>query len=142
MGNAGRDAECRTLSDKKTKVATVSIATTQRGFTRKDGSSVEPRTDWHTVVLWRSLATYAEKYIKKGDLLQVVGELRNRNWTDKDGVKHYTTEIMGTNVMLLSGAKKEEKMPEEKAPQSPLIKDEQYPQDFEGQERDKDELPF
>lgn len=140
MGNAGRDAECRTLSDGKTKVATVSIATTQRGFTRKDGSTVEPRTDWHTVIMWRRLATLAEKYIKKGDPVQVIGELRNRNWTDKDGTKHYTTEIMASDVILLSGAKKEEKMPEEKEPHSPLIKEEQYPQNFEGTE--SEEIPF
>lgn len=142
LGNAGRDTECRTLSDGKTKVATLSIATTQRGFTRRDGSKVEQRSDWHTVVLWRNLAAYAEKYIKKGDLVQVIGELRNRNWTDKDGSKHYTTEIMASEIMLLSGAKKEERMPEEKTPSAPLIKEEQYPQKYEGTESESEELPF
>lgn len=143
IGNAGRDAEVREIKD-GAKVATITVATSQKGFTRKNGSKVEPRTDWHTVTLWRQLAEYAGAYVKKGDLLHITGELRNRTYEDKNGVRRYVTEIMATSLMILSGARREEGVKENATREDvPQISEEQYRQQFEGSEEEKEgEIPF
>jgi single-strand DNA-binding protein len=51
-------------------------------------------------VLWRGLAKVAEQYVKKGTQLYIEGELQTRSW-EKDGVKHYTTEIIANDMQLL-----------------------------------------
>jgi single-strand DNA-binding protein len=58
-------------------------------------------TDWHTVVLWRSLADLAGKYLQKGSLVYVEGKLKTRNYDDKDGNKRYVTEVVAEQIILL-----------------------------------------
>lgn len=64
LGNVGKEPEIRMAGEHK--VATFSVATTERGFTKRDGTKVEDKTDWHNVVAWRGLADIIEKYVKKG----------------------------------------------------------------------------
>jgi len=98
IGNAGNDPEFKTLQD-GTPVAKLALATTET-FRLKTGET-QPRTDWHTIILWRGLAGLAKEYVKKGSLLYVEGKLRNRQYEDKDGVKKYVTEIVAEQVILL-----------------------------------------
>lgn len=146
VGNVGRDAECRTISDGATKVANIAVATTQRGYTRKSGEVVEPRTEWHKVVLWRHLAEVAEKYVKKGTQVQVIGELRTREYQDKDGQTRYTTEIMASQLLLLGKASQKGEgasaQPTTPATPAPEQKKVEHQQPFEGSSADMDELPF
>jgi single-strand DNA-binding protein len=98
IGNAGKEPEYKTLQD-GTSVAKLAIATTET-YRLKNGE-MQSRTDWHTIILWRGLATFANQYIHKGSLLYIEGKLRNRQYEDKDGQKKYVTEVVGDQVVLL-----------------------------------------
>ena len=98
VGNLGKDPEVRTVTSGAT-VARFSVATSE-SYTNKEGQKIE-NTEWHNVVLWRGLATVAEKYLKKGNKVYIEGKLRNRQYEDKDGNKKYTTEVEATDMLLL-----------------------------------------
>ncbi|MCC8176748.1 MAG: single-stranded DNA-binding protein, partial [Bacteroidales bacterium] len=97
-GNVGKDPVVREVNGHK--VATFSLATTERGYTRKDGTEVPERTDWHSVVAWSHLANLAEKAIRKGSRLLVEGHIRYSTYDDAQGVKRYRTDIVADNIEL------------------------------------------
>lgn len=99
VGNVGIDPEVRSLEN-GTKVARVRLATTERIFDRQANETKE-HTEWHTVTLWRGLADIVDRYVHKGSQIYVEGRLRTREWTDKDGNKRYTTEILADSMNLL-----------------------------------------
>lgn len=99
IGNVGRDPEVRYVTD-NVPVASFTLATTKRGYKTQDGKEVPEKTEWHNIVVWRGLAKVAEQYVKKGAQLYIEGELQTRNW-EKDGVRHYTTEIIASDMQLL-----------------------------------------
>ena len=101
IGNVGRDPEVRYL-DNGVAVATLTLATSERGYTLQNGTQVPERTEWHNVVLWRGLAEVAEKYVHKGDKLYIEGKLRTRSYDDQNGVKRYVVEIFADNMEMLS----------------------------------------
>ena len=92
------------------RVARVSLATTERGFVKKDGTKVEDRTEWHSLVFFGSITTVIEKYVKKGELISVRGSIHYDKYEDKDKIVRYTTEIRCSELELL-GSKKEEAAP-------------------------------
>lgn len=97
VGNVGRDPETRHL-DKGVAVANFSLATTEN-YTAKTGEKVST-TEWHNIVAWRGLAEVVEKYVKKGSQLYIEGRIRTRTY-EKDGIKHYTTEIFADTLQML-----------------------------------------
>ena len=99
VGNVGLDPEVRAL-DSGVKVARLRLATTERYFDKQTNEAKE-LTEWHTVTLWRNLADVVDKYVHKGSQLYIEGSLRTREWTDKDNIKRYTTEIMADDMKLL-----------------------------------------
>lgn len=101
IGNVGRDPEVRYL-DGGVAVATLTLATTERGYTLQNGTQVPERTEWHNIVLWRGLAEVAEKYVRKGSKIYVEGKLRTRSYDDQNGVKRYVVEIFADNMEMLS----------------------------------------
>ncbi|MDR0745121.1 MAG: single-stranded DNA-binding protein [Mediterranea sp.] len=101
LGNVGRDPEVRYL-DSGIAVATMSLATSERGYTLANGTQVPERTEWHNLVLWRGLAETAEKYVHKGDKLYVEGKIRTRSYDDQAGNKRYVTEIFVENMEMLT----------------------------------------
>jgi single-strand DNA-binding protein len=111
FGNTGKDPEVKTIGENK--VAKFSLAT--QSF-RKD-SNGNKVTDWHNIVCWSKLADLAEKWIKKGSSLIIEGEIQYRDYTDKDGVKKYITEIMATSIHF--AGKKESDSKQEQAKQEP-----------------------
>jgi single-strand DNA-binding protein len=100
LGNVGKDPEVRDF-DNGGAVANFSLATTERGYTAANGTQVPDRTEWHNIVLWRSLAEFAEKYVKKGSKLYVEGKIRTRTYDDASGNKRYITEVWGDTMELL-----------------------------------------
>lgn len=98
VGNVGKDPEVATL-DGGVKVAKFSLATTD--IFKDDKGQSHSHTEWHSIVLWRSLADLAEKYIRKGSLLYIEGKNRTRSYDDKQGIKRYVTEIVGEEVVFL-----------------------------------------
>ena len=104
IGNVGQEPDVRDL-DNGTKVANFSIATSERGYTLKNGTQVPERTEWHNIVVWRGLAEVVEKYVTKGDKLYIEGKIRTRSYEDKQGVKRYVTEVYADNLEMLGSPK-------------------------------------
>ena len=100
VGNVGKDPEVRYL-DNNVRVANLTLATTERGYTLQNGTQVPERTEWHNLVLWRGLAEVAEKYVRKGTQLYVEGKIRTRTYDDKTGVRRYVTEIYVDDMQML-----------------------------------------
>ncbi len=117
IGNVGRDPEIRYFEADQC-VASFTLATTERGYTLPNGTSVPDHTDWHNIVLFKALAKYAEKYIHKGDKLYIEGRLRHRSYDDKKGIRRYVTEIYGDNLEWLSAPRKIESESVEKEDES------------------------
>jgi single-strand DNA-binding protein len=107
VGNVGRDPETRHL-DKGVAVSNFSLATTE-SYIAKTGEKVS-NTEWHNIVAWRGLAEVVEKYVKKGSQLYIDGRLRTRMY-EKDGVKHYTTEIYADTIQLLGKREGQSEIP-------------------------------
>ena len=99
IGNVGSDPDVRYL-DRGDVIASFNLATTERGYTMQNGTVVPDKTDWHSIVLWRNLATWAERSIRKGMKLYVEGKLQTRTW-EKDGQRRQKTEIIADNVQIL-----------------------------------------
>jgi single-strand DNA-binding protein len=69
-------------------------------WTDQKSGQKQQKAEYHTVILWRKLAEIAKQYLTKGNLLLVEGRLQTRNWQDKNGVKHWTTEIIAENMQM------------------------------------------
>src|SRR6185295_10235805 len=89
IGHLGHDPELRYTS-KGTAVLNLRMATSRR-WRDRDSDEVKERTEWHRVVLFGKRAETLGEYAKKGTQLYVEGSLQTRDWTDRDGVKRYTT---------------------------------------------------
>ena len=100
VGNVGADPEIKTL-DSGVKVARVRLATTERIFDKTTNEATE-HTEWHSVVLWRALADVADKYVRKGSKLYIEGKISYREWTDRDGIKRYSTDITADEMKMLN----------------------------------------
>jgi single-strand DNA-binding protein len=101
IGRLGKDPEVR-YTTTGGSVATFSIATNEN-WTDKNGQKQE-RTEWHRIVAWGKLGEICGQYLSKGREAFVEGRLQTREWTDKEGHKRYTTEIVASNVQFLGGA--------------------------------------
>lgn len=131
VGRVGKEVETTHL-DSGLTVAKFSMATNEV-YKDKDGNKKE-NTEWHQVVLWRKLAEVAEQYVKKGDLLYIEGKVKTRSWDDKDGKKHYSTEVVGDSMQMLGGKK------ENTQQDAPMPKEKDIPNDQPG--ADENDLPF
>lgn len=100
IGNLGRDAELRSTPSGQS-VANFSLATTER-WTDKQGQRQE-QTEWHRCILWGKTADSLQQYLVKGKQVYIEGKLQTRQW-EKDGQKHYSTEINVREVKLLGGS--------------------------------------
>ena len=98
LGRVGKDPEIKQF-DGGNK-ASFSLATTERGYVSKTGETIPDRVTWHNIVCWKGLATIAERFVKKGDLIYIEGKITNRSW-DSDNGKKYITEIVADNIELL-----------------------------------------
>ena len=101
IGNVGKEPEVRYV-DNGVCVASVLLATTERGYKLQSGVEVPDRTEWHNIVLWRGLAETVEKYVHKGDKLYIEGKIHTRNYDDRNGVKRYITEVWADSMEMLS----------------------------------------
>jgi single-strand DNA-binding protein len=101
IGNVGKEPEIRYM-DQGVCVASVLLATTERGYKLQSGAEVPERTEWHNVVLWRGLAETVEKFVHKGDKLYIEGKIHTRSYDDRNGVKRYVTEIWADSMEMLT----------------------------------------
>lgn len=133
IGNVGKDPDVRYL-DNGVAVASLVLATSERGYRLQNGTEVPERTEWHNVVLWRGLAETAEKYVHKGDKLFIEGKIRTRSYDDQNGVKRYITEIFADNMEMLT--------PRNSAAQPAVSAQQPVRQQIQQPTDGKEDLPF
>ena len=107
IGNLGKDPEVRYTQGGKA-VANFNIATNE-SWTDKAGVKQE-RTEWHRIVVWDKAAELCGEYLSKGRQVYIEGKLQTREWTNKEGQKQYSTEVVanpvGGVIFLSSGDRK------------------------------------
>jgi single-strand DNA-binding protein len=101
IGNLGRDPEVKFLQSGQA-VANFTLATSRSW--EKDGQKVE-ETEWHKIVMYGKLAEIAGQWLGKGKQVYLEGRIKTRNY-DKDGQKHYVTEIIADQMIMLGGGGK------------------------------------
>ena len=94
MGRLTRDPELR-YTQSQIPVASFSLAV-DRDFGGRDGG--ERQTDFIDIVAWRSTAEFVSKYFTKGSMAVVSGRLQIRDWTDREGGKRRSAEVVADNV--------------------------------------------
>ena len=106
IGNLGKDPEVRYTPGGQA-VANFTIATNEN-WTDKQGQKQE-RTEWHRIVVWGKAAENCGEYLSKGRQVYIEGRLQTREWTNKEGAKQYTTEVVANpvgGVIFLSGGER------------------------------------
>lgn len=99
IGNIGKDPEIRYMPDGG-QVAVINIATTKKWKDKNTGESKEI-TEWHRVVFYRNLAELAGEYLKKGKQVYIEGRLETKEYTDKQNIKRYITQIIAETFQML-----------------------------------------
>jgi len=98
VGNLGKDPEMRRLDGGVARVS-FSLATTEY-YKDKDGNRIE-QTEWHNIVMWRTIAESAERILKKGYTIYLEGKIQTRKWQDKEGQQRTTTDIVAETFQLI-----------------------------------------
>jgi single-strand DNA-binding protein len=143
VGNVGKDPVIRYF-DKGVAKVTFPLATSE-SYTNQQGETITT-TEWHNIVLWRAMAEVAEKTVKKGSQLYIVGKIKTRSYVDKDGNNKYITEILADTFLVLD---KKQGAPQASSDQnkSNVPEKEQFGQDLNEppatyQPTNEDDLPF
>lgn len=97
IGNLVRDPESK-MTQAGVLVAKLNVAVNRR-FKNENG---EYEADFFTITVWKDRADVCLKYLKKGSKVAISGTLQNSNWTDDNGVKHYSNEIICERIEFLS----------------------------------------
>lgn len=124
LGYTGKDPEVKDVAG--TKVANLSLATTEKGYTLQNGIQVPDRTEWHSLIFWKGLAEVVEKYVRKGSQIYIEGKIKTRQYEDRTGSKRYVTEIFVDKLELLGSRLARQ----EASPQSKLYQPEQSREDL------------
>lgn len=98
IGNVGRDPEMRYTPSGR-PVTSFSVATS-RTWTSNEGERHE-ETEWFNVVAWGNLAEICKSHLNKGQQVYVEGRLQTRGWEDDSGKKHFRTELVANEMILL-----------------------------------------
>lgn len=104
IGRLTKDVTINTYGDKKNGGSFSYNSLAVRDGKDADGNE---RTQFIDLVFWNGGADLLEQYVKKGDLVGVTGKLVNNNYTDKDGVQHYSMRVSVQNLYLIPKAKEE-----------------------------------
>lgn len=99
IGNLGNNPEVKNLESGK-KVVRLNIATNE-SYQNKQGERMN-ETYWHTIVAWGRTADIAEKLLVKGSEVAIEGKLVSRSYTAKDGQKRSITEVVASEILLLT----------------------------------------
>ncbi len=112
MGRLTRDPELRTTGS-GIAVASFSLAI-DRDY--KDDGGERP-TDFVPITAWRSLASFAQKYLKKGRMVCVIGRLQQQNWTDSNGNNRVSWSILAEHIYFADNKKSDSGDPPLEEPQ-------------------------
>jgi single-strand DNA-binding protein len=100
IGHLGRDPEMRYTPSGR-PVTSFSVATT-RSWANAEGERRD-ETEWFNVVAWGSLAEICKDYLRKGQQVYVEGRLQTRGWDDGEGKRHFRTELVAHEMIMLGG---------------------------------------
>jgi single-strand DNA-binding protein len=98
VGRLGKDPELSYLPSGQS-VAKFSLATNR--YSKDKSGEKKEETDWHNIVAWGKTGEICAQYLTKGRQAYIEGRIQNRTWDDKEGKKHYATDIVAENVVLL-----------------------------------------
>ena len=108
VGNLGADPEVR-HSGQGMAICTLKVATSE-SWTDKASGEKKEKTEWHRVKLFGKLGEIAGEYLRKGRQVYIEGSLRTEKYTGQDGVERYTTDIVASEMQMLGGADKGERL--------------------------------
>lgn len=132
IGNLGRDVETRFTST-NVSISSFSMATSS-GYKGKDGNWVN-ETTWHNITVF-NLSDFMKENLKKGRKVYVEGRLTKRDYTDKEGIKRYSTDVISERIIPLEGSgESNSTYSENNSTESPVV-NEMPPVD------NNDDLPF
>lgn len=106
IGNCGKDPETR-FTTGGDAVTNVSIACNETWKDKETGEKKE-KVEWVNLVFFKKVAEIAGQYLKKGSQCGIEGRLQTRKWDDKQGVTHYSTEVVVDKLVLLGGKRDDE----------------------------------
>ena len=106
LGNVGKDPQIRDGNGQK--FATFSLATTDKSYTKRDGTVMPERTEWHSIVANGNIVQVIERYVKAGTKLYIEGKLRTRKYTARDNTERQVTEVYVDSMELLSCKRQEQ----------------------------------
>lgn len=106
LGNVGKDPQIRDGNGQK--FATFSLATTDKSYTKRDGTVIQERTEWHSIVANGNIVQVIERYVKAGTKLYIEGKLRTRKYTARDNTERQVTEVYVDSMELLGGKPQEQ----------------------------------
>lgn len=98
IGNLTRDPESRNTTTGQT-VVNFGLAT-NHAWKDESGAKKE-KAEFHNIVVWGKLAEICSKYLNKGRKVYLEGRLQTRDWQDQSGIKHYKTEVVADNMIML-----------------------------------------
>ena len=109
IGRLGRDPEMRYTPSGR-PVTSFSVAVT-RTWKSSEGERNE-ETEWFNVVAWGSLAEICKQHLAKGREVYIEGRLQTRSWEDSDGKKHFRTELVAREMIMLDAPRRNSQEPE------------------------------
>src|SRR5215207_10236151 len=105
IGNVGRDPEMR-FTPSGRPVTSFSVATS-RTWVSAEGERRE-ETEWFNVVAWGNLAEICKAHLTKNQQVYVEGRLQTRGWEDETGKKHFRTELVANEMILLGDRRRDQ----------------------------------
>ncbi len=118
IGNLGADPKVSIINNGQTKVASFSVATTDRGYTTQLGVQVPDKTEWHNIVCFGKLADVVDKFLKKGSKVFIEGKMRTQSYEDKSGVKRSVMEINADTIEMLDSKQQSQQPQVQPQPQA------------------------
>ena len=112
LGHLGKEPE--TVHSQNGPIVKFSLATTEK-WKDKSGAKQE-KTEWHQICVFGQLALNCGQYMHKGSRVYLEGKLSTHEWVDKLGSKHYSTQIIASNVLFLDKKDDAPNIPEEIKP--------------------------
>ncbi|MAZ39472.1 MAG: single-stranded DNA-binding protein [Legionellales bacterium] len=101
MGYVGSDPQVS--GEGKKPFARFSLATNKR---YKVENEIKEETHWHNLVSFNGVVDIVKDYVKKGSKVQIIGELANNNWTDKEGNEHIQSNVLVNQIILMDDKQK------------------------------------
>lgn len=116
VGFLGDEPKVTTMQNGR-KIASMAVATTEKGYTLQNGTQVPDKTEWHNIVLFGKVAEVAERYLHKGSSVYIQGKMQTRSYDDRNGIKRYVTEIVADQMQMLD--KRQDAVAQNQYSQSP-----------------------